>query len=346
MTNVLIQPCASTAARRNWQETVDQLVAFSEAPHVSALTTSELDRLTELHGRGAAMFWGRTSFHDKSMSSVRTGDVVLFTRENHIRKVGTVGASFRNQAFGDLLWRKPDDAESFPNVFSLLDVADVELHYSVLWNVPGISHGDIFRQGRVITDLRLADDLLEAIGVQTAEGEAFAKNLKEAVDTSLKSNVELRLEQVLKERTEYQAPARAVHVDRTEARLVQEYDEALPHTEFVRVSSSAGITDLQTSGREEAELIEAKGDNTRRRVREAVAQLLQYAPENEEDLDRLTALFPAPPNGDDIRYLHRLGIDCVYRAGPQLFERKPAPDSHRQYMRRIWNDKVEVQPAD
>ncbi|MFI0467719.1 hypothetical protein ACH347_26880 [Saccharopolyspora sp. 5N102] len=305
------------------------------------MTAPELNRLTELHGRGAAMFWGRSGFHDKTMRSVRTGDVVLFTRENHVRAIGTVGASFRNPEFGDLLWREPGDDELFPNVFSLIDVADAELPYSVLWNVRGIKHGDIFRQGRVITDLRLADDILEAIGVQTAETEDFEAKLRKAVDESLKSNVTLKLERMLKERTAYQAPGRAVHVNRTEARLVQEYVGAHPDINFERISSSAGITDLQTSGSAEAELIEAKGDNTRRRVREAVAQLLQYAPENGEDLDRLTALFPAPPNEDDIRYLHRLGIDCVYRTGPLLFERKPAPDTHRQYMRRIWNDQLD-----
>ncbi|WP_092520737.1 hypothetical protein [Actinopolyspora saharensis] len=316
------------------------MIPFSESPYVSALTTSELDRLAKLHDHGSAMFWGRTSFHDKTMSSVQTGDVVLFTWKKHIRKIGTVGASFRNKEFGDLLWGESDNSESFPNVFSLLEVADAELPYSVLWNVPGISHGDTFRQGRVITDLRLTDDILEAIGVRTPEGEVLEKKIRQAVDESLQSNVELRLERVLKERTEYQAPARAVQVDRAEARLVHEYDEVHPEINFVRVSSSAGVTDLQTSGHEEAELIEAKGDNTRRRVREAVAQLLQYAPENEDDLDRLTALFPAQPSGADIRYLHRLGIDCVYRTGPRLFEREAAPDSHRQYMRRIWNNKI------
>lgn len=341
MTNVLIQPCASSVAQRNWRKTIGKAIPFSKAPYAAALTTAELDRLTELHSRGAAVFWGRTGFHDKTMPSVRTGDVVLFTWKNHIRAIGTVGASFRNPEFGDLLWYEPGDEERFPNVFSLLDVADAELHYSVLWNVRGIKHGDNFRQGRVITDLSLADDILEAVGVQTTEAEDFETKLRKAVDECLKSNATLQLERVLKERTEYQAPGRAVQVNRTEARLVQEYDRAHPDINFVRVSSSAGITDLQTSGSGEAELIEAKGNNTRRRVREAVAQLLQYAPENEHDVDRLTALFPTQPNEDDIRYLHRLGIDCVYRTGPLLFERKPAPDAHRQYMRRIWNNKLE-----
>ncbi|MEV0053524.1 hypothetical protein AB0H34_23860 [Saccharopolyspora shandongensis] len=288
------------------------------------------------------MFWERTEFHDKTMRSVRTGDVVLFTWGNHVRRIGTVGVSFRNPAFGDLLWREPGDDERFPNVFSLLGVDDVELPYSVLWKVRGIKHGDIFRQGRVITDLRMANDILEAIGVRTAEAEHFETKLRKAADESLTSKVTLQLERMLKERTEYQAPGRAVHVNRTEAKLVQEYDKAHPDIDFVRVSSSAGITDLQTSDGGESELIEAKGDNTRRRVREAVAQLLHYAPESEHGVDRLTALFPARPNDDDIRYLHRLGIDCVYRTGPLEFEREPAPSTHRQHMRQIWNDTLEA----
>ena len=104
---------------------------------------------------------------------------------------------------------------------------------------------------------------------------------------------------------------------------MQEYRNASPDQSFNRVSSSAGITDLQTTAGGTAELIEAKGDNTRRRVREAVAQLLHYAPANDYDLDVLTPLFPAAPSEDDIRYLHRLGIDCVYRTDPGALEREP-----------------------
>ncbi|GAA4842303.1 hypothetical protein GCM10025787_24440 [Saccharopolyspora rosea] len=341
MTNVLIQPCANPVARRNWRKTIDQEITFSSAPYAAALTASELGELTSLHSGGAAMFWGRTSFHDKAMSSVRTGDVVLFTWRNHIRAIGTVGASFRNPEFGDLLWHEPGDEERFPNVFSLLDVVEAELHYSVLWNVPGIEHGDVFRQGRVITDLRLVDDILDATGVRTAEREDLESRLEKAVAEGLKRNATLPLERMFKERTGYQAPGRPVQVNRAEARLVQEYDRAHPHIDFVRVRSSAGITDLQTSGGEETELIEAKGDNTRSRVREAVAQLLHYAPENSHAVDRLSALFPARPADDDIRYLHRLGIDCVYRIAPALFERESAPEDRRQYMRRIWNDELE-----
>lgn len=340
---MLIQPCASTVAQRNRQKTVTQQIPFDTDPYAAALTPPERQRLTELHTGGEAMFWGRTGFHDNAMSSVRTGDVALFTREKHIKEIGTVGTCFRNREFGDLLWQERGDDDSFPNVFSLLDVVDVELPYDVLWNVSGIKSGDTFRQGRVITDQRIAEDLLDAIGVRTAEPEAGAleARLEKAADEREQSNTTLEPERMRKERTKYHDPGRAVEVNRAEAKLVQEYGQAHPDINFVRVRSSAGITDLQTSDGEEAELIEAKGSSTRRRVREAVAQLLHYAPENENDLDRLTALFPMPPADVEIRYLHRLGIDCVYRMGPELFERKPAPPLHRQYMRQVWNDKLE-----
>ncbi|MCX2729522.1 hypothetical protein OOZ19_04675 [Saccharopolyspora sp. NFXS83] len=340
MTNVLIQPCANTVARRNWRKTIDQSIQFRALPYSEALTAPELERLNEIHDHGAAKFWGRTGFHDKTMPSVRTGDVVLFTWKNHIRAIGTVGTSFRNSAFGDMLWHEPGDTEVFPNVFSLLAVAEAELPYSVLWSVPGIKHGDNFRQGRVITDLELADDILDSLGVQTAENDELATKIQIAVEEGMKRNVTLQLERLLNERTQYQAPARAVTVNHVESRLVHEYEKTRD-INFVRVRSSAGVTDLQTSGDGEAELIEAKGDHTRKRVREAVAQLLHYAPENTYELDRLTALFPARPGDDDITYLHRLGIDCVHRTGPGSFKRDPAPEARREYMRPVWNDNLE-----
>lgn len=340
MTNVLIQPCASPVARRNWQKTVTQQVPFATAPYASTLTPPELQRLTELHPSRQAMFWGRTRVHDNTMSSVQTGDVVLFTWDKHIRAIGTVGTYFRNNEFGDLLWREHRDDEHYPNVFSLINVADVALPYSVLWNVPGIKHGDIFRKGRVITNWQLSDDILEAIGVHTDESDNLESKLEEAVDEALQSNTTLPLETMHKTRTDYQSPGRKVRVEYAEGKLVQEYNRAHPHIDFVRVRSSAGMTDLQFTS-EESELIEAKGSNTRKRVREAVAQLLHYAPENEHDLDRLTALFPMSPANADIQYLHRLGIDCVYRTGPELFHREPAPLLHRQHMRQVWNNKLE-----
>src|SRR6185503_9016549 len=106
MPRVLIQPVANGEARRNRKKTLHAEVGFRESKYLSALTADELSSLDAFHPSGSARFWGTRSFLNSAMDTVIAGDVVLFAWDNHIRAIGELGASFRNKAFADELWRE------------------------------------------------------------------------------------------------------------------------------------------------------------------------------------------------------------------------------------------------
>ena len=333
MTKVLIQPCANAEARRNWHKTMDVESDFADGALKKALTDQQFKRLIDLHPAGRAQFWGTADRLDDAMATVGTGDVVLFSWKHYIRAVGEVGASFRNQDFADALWREDGDAKSFVNVYSLLGLVSVQFPYSDVTQL-GL-RGNLFRQGHVLSDPAVVEAILETLGIETAT-EVIQRQESES---TFERRLSLEVERMHKSTGSYQTQARTIVVRRGESELVQEFQRANPEVKFMRSISAAGITDLHSEESGGIHLIEAKGGSSRARVREAVAQLLQYAPEH-RNVTTLSALFPDLPKSTDVRFLHNLGIDCIVRIEPGKFETLSAPSARRAHMLPVWNNEV------
>lgn len=340
MTRLLIQPVRNKEAKRNRQKTLHNDVPFSEPRYRSKLVDGEWAALERLHPDGRARFWGTRPFLDEAMKQVALGDVALFAWEGRIGAIGEVGASFRNQAFADELWKEPGDADSFVNVYSLITVEeDLAISYEELADVSDGRLSGPFRAGRVITDNALVRQVLEGLGRRAAEA---AEASDKYVESQLEQGLVVELENFFASKVTYSRTARDITVHRAESLLMTEYLEAHSDRKFQRLRSGAGISDMYTLWPEGAEIIEAKGGSTRERVRQAVAQLLHYSLHRPKEVEvvRLTALFPARPDHDDVHFLHSVGIDCVYRSEPGRFERLEAPAARRLHMKPVWNDCV------
>jgi hypothetical protein len=73
--------------------------------------------------------------------------------------------------------------------------------------------------------------------------------------------------------------------------------------------------------------VEAKSDSTHEKVRQALAQLLDYAVHAHAKLDALTALFPSAPTTRDVNWLGNYGIGCTYQNEEGGFTSQP-PSRH------------------
>ncbi|SES27183.1 hypothetical protein [Actinokineospora terrae] len=125
---------------------------------------------------------------------------------------------------------------------------------------------------------------------------------------------------------------------RVEAVLVELYQRVLSTEKFsaLRVDGLALRADLYREAGDEVEIIEAKSSATHRKVREAVAQLLDYAVYSPRPVTTLTALFPELPGEHSLDLLHRVGIDCVSLADDGSFARLPASPAQRRRMLPVW----------
>lgn len=343
MTRLLIQPVANGEARRNREKTLHQEVAFREPRYWGTLTDAQRDLLLRLHPTGSARFWGTRSFLNRKMDDVTVGDVALFVWDNNVGAVGEVGASFRNKEFADQLWKESAGEDSFVNVYSLRDLADgTDISYDVLAQASGGVLNGPFRQGRVVDDPVLVDRVVTGLGIETSSASAVEVALEDYIRDRLVRGEAVELEKFKTAVATYDRPTRSITVRRGESKLVEEYAAANVDVSFRRFTSAAGLSDMYVRHAEGAEVIEAKGGASRERVRQAVAQLLHYAPRcPEPPVTRLTALFPVRPAADDIVLLHSVGIDCVYRHDRDTFERLEAPYSRRAHMRPIWNDDLD-----
>ncbi|MFJ9822253.1 hypothetical protein ACIRU3_44940 [Streptomyces sp. NPDC101151] len=337
MSLVVIQPSyGNPAARRHWRDTLDTLVDFTTHPRTRLLQPAERKQLDEFHPGGSAHFWGATSRQDRKMERLQPGDIVLFTGQNHVRGIGEIGALFRNAAFADSMWSADEDSGSWHNVYSLLSFVPVEIPYQEIWALPGFNTGDNFMGLRILDDEKAAT-ILDGLCIEAQQDAAHERNLQEPAVRALRTHTDIvDGEAVHTPTTRYALKEHELVVHRTEAFLLQEYTDSLGITQPKRLRTPAGITDLHLALPHGSEVVEAKRGSTRRFVREALAQLLDYAPHTPEPAARLTALLPARPADHDLALLHRYGIDCVYRIEPGAFDRAPAPEQARAVMAPLW----------
>ncbi|MDN3294025.1 hypothetical protein QWM81_08185 [Streptomyces ficellus] len=326
MLHVLISPSyGKPEARQHWHDTLDQEVQFDTPSHRGLLSGEQFDALIGVHPEGRARFWGAKPSHDKKMALVAPGDVVLFTGKKHVLAIGEVGVIFRNADFAARLWPPKGSAPGWHTVYSLVAFERTDITYAELNEIIGYKNNHDF-PGQIL----LTDDRAQAV----CEAFLLTPRQRPARVTDTLSDRSVRIaaaEEVRTAHTTYERPGATQLVRRREGALVREYRRASGLTHGTRYYCPAGITDLYVES-PVVELIEAKGGTTRGHVRQALAQLLDYAPHCPKPAARLTALFPAPLEFAETTLLHRYGIDCVHRVAEGHFERLPAPDETRKRM--------------
>jgi hypothetical protein len=345
--NVLIQPSYGNAqAKKNWAATLQQVVSFQDGALRKALTDEQYSALIALHPSGEARFWATTENQDKKMDEVNTGDVVLFTGSNHALAVGEVGLSFRNSAAGNALWPPHPTNGPYQNVYSLISFQDTSIPYEDL-NKLTAKNGSTARDNYMGARLLRGGDAERVI-------DGLLISTSTEIDTQPNAFDHWRLGAVVGDEahnaeSSKPSPARPPFIaDRRESALVVSYKEFLREAgdtrEQGRLKSVVGFSDLYLvpSSGGELELIEAKSDASHAKVREALAQLLDYAAHAHEPLDALTALFPDRPNVRDIEWLANYGIGCVCQAGDTFTTVRP-PAQQVVTMKPVWQPAMQKQ---
>lgn len=333
MAQILLAP----ATWRYYQRSIEQFVRFGEGDLGATLTNDQLALLHDRHPTGEANFWGAIATHRTEMERLRPGDPVLFTGDKKLRAFGEFGALFTNERFADLLWGHHNTGKSFYFVYTVLNVRPLERPISDLWAIDGFTEGDYVYRQRLVDDDR-ADRLIDALSLQTSAVEATVQGWLAAVSKALSEGSrivepEARHTDSFSQRIAQRDEER----HRVEAKLVAHYRQANPDRTFNSFLTADGRrTDLYYLDGDEVEIIEAKAFIGHEKVRQAVAQLLDYAACSPAPVTRLTALFPTRPEEAGVRYLHRLGIDCLYRTDDNRYRREEASPLRRRHMLPVW----------
>ncbi|MFI6977756.1 hypothetical protein ACIBSV_04095 [Embleya sp. NPDC050154] len=343
MPAVVIAPSyGSKESRTHWASTLAEPVSFTELAVDNLLTESQKADLSLLHPEGKARFWGAQPAHDKKMEHVKTGDVVLFTGEKIVRAIGEIGHIFRNRGFADHLWPPHAEGTSWHTVYSLVGFERTEIPYPDLCRVLDYNEKHTF-PGQIVVRAEdpKARRVLDEFLIETRSEQLIvelAPNLHGPGTTRGQATRLLPGERHLVPHARYSQAAGFRVAERKESALLGAYRAFIDVGTGHRYSCRAGITDLYVVHTDGSEIIEAKGESGPKWVRQALSQLLDYAPYSPEPARRLTALFPDRPASADVEYLHRYGIDCVYRTATGTFDRIPAQESVRTEMRRRWSE--------
>ena len=333
---VLVAPCyGNPKSRRRYHETIMKPVHFADAAVVDLLSQDQRTALLARHPDGFARFWGARAVHDNMMKRLSPGDVVLFTGDNKVKASADIAYLFQNERLADQLWRHTEQEDTFVHVYSVLNVRHLELPKEELLALEGFSPADPLAGQRILRDEQ-AQRVLDTFGIATGLADDIAA---EEVAASQRRSAEAKLiavERMHVSRFERNVVGGRTVAERAESELVLNYRLwCYPELLHSLRTPSNRRTDLFRRSNGEVEVIEAKSSATHEKVREAVAQLLDYAVHSTPPVTRLTALFPRVPNEEGLAFLHRLGIDCVHAYGDG-FTRLPAPSDRRARMQPIW----------
>ncbi|MGV9353274.1 hypothetical protein [Streptomyces misionensis] len=269
------------------------------------------------------------------MSKVRTGDVALFTGAKKVLAVGEVGAIFVNREVADVLWPPAPGGKSWHTVYSLREFVRAEVPYEELAELIGYARNYGF-PGQLVLEGDRARAVIEGLGI-TTRTELERLGVEEPPARDPLPAQRTPLEQHHTPIVTFERAASTALYRREEQPLVTEYCATLATTPE-RFRSPVGLCDIYVQDPAGVEVIEAKSRTEHAYVREALSQLLDYAPHSPRPVDRLAVLVPGPLDERELRLLHRYGVDCIHRVSPGVFRRTPAPDDRRRLMKRAWTD--------
>lgn len=335
---ILLAPCyGNQKTRRRYHETIEATVDFESSEYSELLQPTELAALRALHPSGTAHFWGAIATHDRMMDKLRTGDIVVFTGGNKVKAAGEIGHLFRNQPLADLMWDQFDSGRSFVNVYSVGNIQVIERPRRDVWRQLGFDEGDNVASQRLVTGERVQRMLSELRVVSSAEEARIGAQL-EAVSRALTTGSHIiPVETFHTNVVSLHIAERIAQHERVESQLMSQYQLFHPNVTFTSFRTHNGKrADLYRAEEDEVEILEAKSLANHEKVREAAGQLLDYSAQSPQPVTRLSALFPLRPDQYGVNYLHRLGIDCVYRSDNGAFVRDEAPEDRRRYMRAVW----------
>ncbi|TWP52539.1 hypothetical protein FKR81_09455 [Lentzea tibetensis] len=336
---VLLAPCyGNPKTRERYHKTIKGSINFESASYRDLLEPSQLAALRIFHPAGSAHFWGALASHNSDMDKLRPGDVVVFVGGGQVKAAGEIGFLFRNVELADLMWDQYEDERSFVNVYSVVNIQVIERPRREVWHNLGFNEDDNVAGQRLVVDERVPRILTELqIVTSTAEARIGAElaAISQALDTGTRV---VPVEGFHTDVVSQHVAERNAEYARVESQLVDHYQRFHPDVVFTSFRTHNGMrADLFRVVDDEVEVVEAKSLATHEKVREAAAQLLDYSAHSPQPVTRLSALFPRRPAEAGISYLHRLGIDCVFRTDEGIFVREAATEERRQYMRPVWH---------
>lgn len=290
MTTLLIHPSSGrNDGRVNAKRSLHVPVDFSRSELARTLTSGQLGELRRRHPDGRARFWGTYQHNGDKIARVHEGDVVLFTGQGGAWAVGVVGHRFENPGFARSLWVETTGKGTYRHVYALARYQEVDIPYTDINRPLGFKPSNHF-QGMAVYEGDRADTVIDALRIDITLQEDAAY---EAADDDLAVELEEELQQAAPlSPVETVGSAWAVRrvdggdrlVRRGEGRLVAAYAASLGRdVEYGRNFTTAGVSDLYIRHPDGDELIEAKSVETHLYVRQALAQLLDYAPAIQTD---------------------------------------------------------------
>lgn len=337
MAALLVHPSlGSRDGAVNVERSLHVPVDFTTGPLAATLTAGQQVALLDRHPTGLARFWGTYAHNAAKIARVREGDVVLFTGRGHCWAVGVMGYRFDNADFAQVLWRETQGKGTYQHVYALAAFEYADIPYEAINQPLGLKPSNHFQSMTVYDRGGKAEAIMDALHLQVPS--TAYDLLDDAVAVELADEVRFApIEEVWTPVAVATIDAQARLFLRGEAMLVQAYAASLRGASSDRCFTAAGVTDMCVHTPDGLELIEAKSAADRGYVRQALAQLLHYAPHVRPRPVRASALFPVSPDAAGVALLHRYGIDCIYRSGPGRYPRLPAPPEARELITRFWS---------
>ena len=162
MTLVALQPSASAASRKHFQDTINTGVSIDVASRF--LPPSEIEMLRKVHPDGQTNLWGAKPGERMQQvakwSRLRPGDYIAFAAEGRLFAGAAITAVFRSPDLASELWGDTSTAngrtQTWELMFALADIETLDLKYEVLNDLIGRKPGANVQEFAVLGDAQSA----------------------------------------------------------------------------------------------------------------------------------------------------------------------------------------------
>lgn len=130
MSKLILQPCANSAARKHYLDTIETPVTLQTI--TPFLDEEEIHVLTQIYPDGLCHIWGVTSGGSNvtKWNRILRGDVTLFSKEGGIFASGVTTYKIHKPELASFLWGFDNKGQTWEHIYFLAEIRQVNIPYN------------------------------------------------------------------------------------------------------------------------------------------------------------------------------------------------------------------------
>lgn len=181
---VILQPCASPAARKHLDNTIHnrhlKLLDIKEF-----LEIRDYENLLQMYADNQIRIWGVTSSSKNKWNKISMGDIVLFSANKTISSSATIIYKLENEKLAEFLWGKDKNQQAWKYIYFIDELTELNVSYEAFNTIVNYKPNNIIQGFSVLSEEK-SSYFLDIFNLESAryiDSNFTKEQYKEAIKT-------------------------------------------------------------------------------------------------------------------------------------------------------------------